>query len=288
MAEQKGRRSAAEDKTKAEAPQPNAERVDQPEAGEQFEKQEVTAVRSATPDDAVVREQAKAEAVQEQVKARETARDSMRAQAPADGDDKPTKEQDGGGEQADGSLPGGGSQAEKPNPDLPIIQASGRIDRIETVKALAEHPEFGVRGERTDNTNSVRSSAAPIDHPNVGTRSEMNPDRVALAQGVHSMPGQGHVGLVDVDGNPITDVDSVLDMGDGDRTFGIVTKSVYEQFTFPNSNRFTTRLFFAEGRRISLERVERLRMALQETAQDAQTVFAEAPVAAAGAATPAN
>lgn len=89
---------------------------------------------------------------------------------------------------------------------------------------------------------------------------EINP--VAVGVGLQSRTGERTGGVEDEQGNQITDLESVIDRGDGTRTYVVVTKRLFESFVQPGTTTKMTRLLLPANTRLSLDRAEALKAAI--------------------------
>lgn len=177
--------------------------------------------------------------------AQQTSKTTKKAAAPSrEGDDKPqddqSQEQPTTGRQGD-SGPGTGVEA----------------PAEETARMPAE----------TVNTDP---SAAPLDPPadSAGQREpehgydESSTDQVYANTAGRTIAGESHERLVGEDGKALSEGD-LFDESDNTKTFVTTKTRIYEEFTYPNTNRTATRLVYAEGRRVPRFQAERIKAAVK-------------------------
>lgn len=146
----------------------------------------------------------------------------------------------------------------------------------EQPQATASVPESGAAAHHHEPV-----PAAPLQAPDDGTRARpgvagvahQSTSSVAAAAGQRSLAGEGHLGLVDEDGNAL-DAADVFDEGDGTTTFVTTTRRVYEKFVQPGTRTPIVRLVFPANARVPRDKADGFRRAASAAAENPLT---EAP-----------
>jgi hypothetical protein len=118
-------------------------------------------------------------------------------------------------------------------------------------------------------TVNTDPESAPLDPPadahTQGTPehgyAESTTDQTYAESGGRTIAGENHVALVGEDGESLNSGD-LFDDQDTNKTFVVTKTRIYEQFTYPNTSRVATRLYYAAGRRVPRFQAERIKAAV--------------------------
>ena len=111
-------------------------------------------------------------------------------------------------------------------------------------------------------------SAAPLEAPAPRRMPAPTPTRtVEPNAALREAPGDGHVALVDHDGNPLGEDDLFYDEG-AHLTWLRTKQRVYQQFRYPHTDTVTTQLLFPAGAKVPRDRAERVKITLRKAAAE--------------------
>jgi hypothetical protein len=117
-------------------------------------------------------------------------------------------------------------------------------------------------------------NAAPLDppadqagqvDPPLGYQTSTTDQAYAEAAG-RTIAGENHLRLVGDDGNELS-ADDLFDDSDVNKTYVTTKARVYEEFTYPNTERVASRLLYVPGAKVPRFQAERIKTAVSQAAE---------------------